>query len=196
MVTRLALKMVARLALHPRVNDLEIKSREGLHVTPKSTVAAGARAPARPTGFQCFVSFGFQPVLCHMRAVVRSSATLIAKTIPEPVPGAGQVLLRTLACGICGSDLHALVHAERRRILALRAGFANTMDPGRDVVFGHEFCGEIIGYGPDTRRELPIGTRVVAMPLARGLGGIETIGFSNNFSGGIRRTSDRHGRAS
>lgn len=120
-----------------------------------------------------------------MRAVVRSSATLIAKTIPEPVPGAGQVLLRTLACGICGSDLHALVHAERRRILALRAGFANTMDPGRDVVFGHEFCGEIIGYGPDTRRELPIGTRVVAMPLARGLGGIETIGFSNNFSGGF-----------
>ena len=26
-------------------------------------------------------------------------------------------------------------------------------------LFGHEFCGEIIGYGPDTRRELPIGTR-------------------------------------
>ncbi|MDB5577216.1 MAG: alcohol dehydrogenase [Bradyrhizobium sp.] len=120
-----------------------------------------------------------------MRAIVRQSATLIAKDVPEPVPGPGQVLLRTLACGICGSDLHALVHAERRRMLALRAGFANTMDPGRDVIFGHEFCGEIIGYGPDTRGALPIGTRVVAMPLARGPGGIETIGFSNNFSGGF-----------
>jgi threonine dehydrogenase-like Zn-dependent dehydrogenase len=120
-----------------------------------------------------------------MRAIVRRSATLIPKVLPEPVPGAGQVLLRTLACGICGSDLHALVHAERRRVLALRAGFANTMDPGRDVVFGHEFCGEIIGYGPDTRCDLPVGTRIVAMPLARGPGGIETIGFSNNFSGGF-----------
>ena len=120
-----------------------------------------------------------------MRAVVRSSAKLVAKDIAEPVPGSGQVLLRTLACGICGSDLHALVHAERRRELALRAGFANTMDPNLDVVFGHEFCGEIIGYGPDTRRDLQIGTRVVTMPLARGPEGIETIGFSNNFSGGF-----------
>lgn len=120
-----------------------------------------------------------------MRAVVRSAAKLVVKDIPEPSPGLGQILLRTLACGICGSDLHALVHAERRRELALRAGFANTMDPAQDVVFGHEFCGEIIEYGPGTHRKLPIGTRVVAMPLARGPGGIETIGFSNNFSGGF-----------
>jgi hypothetical protein len=29
------------------------------------------------------------------------------------VPGAGQVLVKTLACGICGSDLHARKHAHR-----------------------------------------------------------------------------------
>jgi threonine dehydrogenase-like Zn-dependent dehydrogenase len=156
-----------------------------VHVTPESTVAADALAAPLPSGFEVAVSFSLEPVACPMRAVVRRSTKLIAKEIADPVPGSGQVLLRTLACGICGSDLHALVHAERRRELALRAGFANTMDPGRDVVFGHEFCGEIVGYGPDTRRDLAIGTRVVSMPLARGPGGIETIGFSNNFSGGF-----------
>ena len=32
---------------------------------------------------------------------------------PQPEPGPGEVLVKTLACGICGSDLHALRHAEQ-----------------------------------------------------------------------------------
>lgn len=35
--------------------------------------------------------------------------------IAEPVPHAGQVLARVLACGICGSDLHMLRHGAELR---------------------------------------------------------------------------------
>ena len=38
---------------------------------------------------------------------------LVVDDVPVPAPGAGDVLVRTLACGICGSDLHALQHAEK-----------------------------------------------------------------------------------
>ena len=48
-----------------------------------------------------------------MRAVVMRDKKLVVDTFPDPEPAAGEVLVKTLACGICGSDLHALKHAER-----------------------------------------------------------------------------------
>lgn len=42
-----------------------------------------------------------------MRAAVFRNGNIVTDTIPDPVPAAGQVLAKTLACGICGSDLHA-----------------------------------------------------------------------------------------
>lgn len=120
-----------------------------------------------------------------MRAVVRNGLALTVKDVAEPVPGNGQVLLRTLACGICGSDLHALEHGGRRPDLAKRTGIPSTMDASRDIVFGHEFCGEILAFGPQTRQQLAIGTRVVALPIAFGAAGYETIGYSHNFPGGF-----------
>ena len=48
-----------------------------------------------------------------MRAVVMRDRALVVAAVPAPEPGPGEVLVRTLACGICGSDLHALKHAER-----------------------------------------------------------------------------------
>jgi threonine dehydrogenase-like Zn-dependent dehydrogenase len=53
-----------------------------------------------------------------MRAAVMRDRKLVVAEVPVPEPGPGEVLVRTLACGICGSDLHALRHAEassRRR---------------------------------------------------------------------------------
>ncbi|HEX9420265.1 MAG TPA: alcohol dehydrogenase catalytic domain-containing protein, partial [Methylomirabilota bacterium] len=87
-----------------------------------------------------------------MRAVVMRSKTLAVADVPEPVPEAGEVLVRTLACGICGSDLHALKHADRFVEVSRRAGNAFVMDLGRDVVMGHEFCAELVAYGTETRR--------------------------------------------
>ena len=48
-----------------------------------------------------------------MRAVVMRNRQLVVADVPTPEPGPGEVLVRTLACGICGSDLHAFRHAER-----------------------------------------------------------------------------------
>src|SRR5437667_169672 len=43
-----------------------------------------------------------------MRAVVMRNKKLAVADVPELAPEAGEVLVRTLACGICGSDLHAV----------------------------------------------------------------------------------------
>ena len=42
--------------------------------------------------------------------------------MPDLVPGPGEVLVRTLACGICGSDLHALKHADKMVELGRESG--------------------------------------------------------------------------
>src|SRR5207245_10584624 len=54
----------------------------------------------------------------------------------------------------------------------------------RDVVMGHEFCAELVGYGPETRRSLAIGTRVCSRPVLMRPTGPQTIGYSNDHPGG------------
>ncbi|GGC87310.1 zinc-binding dehydrogenase [Chelatococcus reniformis] len=119
-----------------------------------------------------------------MKAVVRRQRRLVLdEGFPEPVPGTGQVLARSLACGICGSDLHGLEHLEELAALAQRCGSATTLDGDKDVVFGHEFCAEVIEAGPGSSGRIRPGTRVVAMPFCAGPGGMELVGFSNRFPG-------------
>src|SRR5713226_6942760 len=99
-----------------------------------------------------------------MRAAVMRRKSLLVTDLPPPEPGPGEVLVKTLACGICGSDLHALKHAERFVEASRRAGSAFVMDLSRDVVMGHEFCAEIVHHGPETSKTLPVGTRVCSRP--------------------------------
>lgn len=121
-----------------------------------------------------------------MRAVVRRGpGRLEVDTIAEPVPGPGQVLARTLCCGICGSDLHAVHAMETMVELGRRTGEPSLIDPARDIVFGHEFCAEILDHGPGTNRRLAAGTRVVTVPIAPTASGAETIGYSNTYPGGF-----------
>jgi len=42
-----------------------------------------------------------------MRAAIFRNGEIVVDQMPEPRPGAGMVLVKSLACGICGSDLHA-----------------------------------------------------------------------------------------
>ncbi len=118
-----------------------------------------------------------------MRAAVMRDRTLIVADVPVPTPGPGEVLVRTLACGICGSDLHALKHAEKFVETSRRAG-GRPMDLDRDVVMGHEFCAEIVEHGPGTARTLPVGTRVCSRPVLLRDTGPQTIGYSNDHPGG------------
>jgi len=73
-----------------------------------------------------------------MRAAVVREGTLVVGEVDRPVPGPAQVLARVRACGVCGSDLHALDHARARRL--------------DGVVMGHEFVAEIVERGPGATR--------------------------------------------
>jgi threonine dehydrogenase-like Zn-dependent dehydrogenase len=81
-----------------------------------------------------------------------------------PVPGPGEVLLRTRLCGICGSDLHQFKHAREIDATA-RAMGAPGQDLDRGMVLGHEYVGEVVAFGPDTVQSLAIGERVVSVPF-------------------------------
>lgn len=121
-----------------------------------------------------------------MRAVVRRNKQLVCDEIPDLEPAEGQVLVRTLACGICGSDLHALHHMEHMIDLSRRAGgIDNGFDPTADTVFGHEFCAEVLDFGPGTSRTLKPGARVVSVPATMTAQGVELLGFSNRLPGGF-----------
>ena len=126
-----------------------------------------------------------------MRAAVMRDWSLRVDDIPEPVVGGGQVLAKVLACGICGSDLHMLVHGEESRRLSAEMAEGQTPNPGspimfephRDTVMGHEFCCEVLDVGPGVNN-LKQGDIVVSFPVTFDEQGIHGIGFSNKYPGG------------
>ena len=120
-----------------------------------------------------------------MRAAVFRNGSIVVDTVPDPVPEKGQVLVKTCACGICGTDLHAAKFTSEFVALAGRTGGRWTMDPTRDVVFGHEFCGEVVAYGPDTPARLKPGSLVTSMPLTLSGHTVQGIGYSNDIAGGF-----------
>ncbi|MET9493105.1 zinc-binding dehydrogenase [Nocardia sp. NPDC006630] len=119
-----------------------------------------------------------------MRAVVCANGELSVQTLPALQPGSGQVLLNVLRCGICGSDLHARSHCDELADLFAAGGFDAMMRSHQSVVMGHEFCGEIVEYGPGTRRPWKPGTPVVAMPILRHGRDPHPTGLSAHASGG------------
>jgi threonine dehydrogenase-like Zn-dependent dehydrogenase len=118
-----------------------------------------------------------------MRAVVCSHAELGLAERPEPVPQQGQVRIRVLRCGICGSDLHARTGCDDWAALAERMGYDGFARSSQEIVFGHEFCGEVVEHGPRSARGVPTGTHVVALPLLRGSRAVDTIGLSERAPG-------------
>lgn len=120
-----------------------------------------------------------------MRAAIFRGGEIVVDTMAEPAPTKGQVLVKTLACGICGSDLHARKHA--RRMVEMSKYFAGNrkpMDLSRDVVFGHEFCCELLEYGPGCERNFKPGTKVCSVPGLLSPTGPQGIGYSNDNVGG------------
>jgi len=120
-----------------------------------------------------------------MRAAVLRGGEMRVAEVPEPVPAAGQVLVKTLCCGICGSDLHYAKHAPHIVEMSKRIPGRQPLDLSRDVVFGHEFCGEVLDYGPGTERRVKPGTLVCSMPVIPQADGHRTVGYSNEFPGGF-----------
>ncbi|TAN32444.1 L-threonine 3-dehydrogenase [bacterium] len=73
-----------------------------------------------------------------MKALVKAGAGpgLWLQDVPEPKPGPGEVLIRVLRTGICGTDLHIEQWNEWAQA---------TIHP--PLVIGHEFVGEVVRLG-------------------------------------------------
>jgi threonine dehydrogenase-like Zn-dependent dehydrogenase len=120
-----------------------------------------------------------------MRAAIFRNRDFVVDTLPDPKPEAGQVLVKTLCCGICGTDLHTAKFTDQFVERARKTGGRWTMDPARDLVFGHEFCCEVVEHGPGTEKTLKPGTRVVSMPLTITGTTVHGLGYNNDIPGGF-----------
>ncbi|WP_067893794.1 zinc-binding dehydrogenase [Nocardia vaccinii] len=117
-----------------------------------------------------------------MRAAVLRGGRVETRVVEDPVPGPGQLLVRTLACGICASDLHFMDHPEAG---AEDDSGMSTYDQDQDIVMGHEYCAEVTDYGPATERAIPIGTRVSSLPILSTADGRKIIGQNPESPGGF-----------
>jgi alcohol dehydrogenase, propanol-preferring len=78
-------------------------------------------------------------------AAIKSASPLKIEDWPVPEPGAGQVLLRVEACGVCRTDLHITM---------------GELKPLREaVVPGHQIVGRVTKTGADVSAEM-VGWRV------------------------------------
>ncbi len=115
-----------------------------------------------------------------MKAVVCHESTLFVRDVPDPSPAKGQLLVKVLRCGICGSDLHARRHADQLHEAAAATGYEDAMKPADEVVLGHEYLGEVLEAG----RGFRAGDRVVALPMLRAGGAVQMVGLSRHAQGG------------
>jgi threonine dehydrogenase-like Zn-dependent dehydrogenase len=119
-----------------------------------------------------------------MKAVACENTRLEVLDLPAPQPARGQVVVDVLACGICGSDLHARRHADEQADVLAEAGYDGFMRTTQRVVLGHEFCGEVASYGAGCRKKVATGVPVVALPLLRRAGELHATGLSAAAPGG------------
>jgi (R,R)-butanediol dehydrogenase / meso-butanediol dehydrogenase / diacetyl reductase len=83
-----------------------------------------------------------------VRAVVCVPGGTEVAEVPDPVAGPGEVVIEVEACGLCGSDVHAIEHGQTQ--------------PGQ--ILGHEFGGRIAEVGPGVTGWLA-GQAVAVNPL-------------------------------
>ena len=111
-----------------------------------------------------------------MRAVVLRDGELTVRETADPVPGPGEMLIRTVSTAVCASDVHFMDHHD---VVPPGGPAGMVYDPDRDIVLGHEFAGEVVAHGPDCSGDIPVGALVTAMPILLvdgGLGGTKVIG--------------------
>jgi threonine dehydrogenase-like Zn-dependent dehydrogenase len=61
----------------------------------------------------------------------------------------------------------------------------STYDPEAEIVMGHEYCAEVLDYGPKTQRNLARGTRVSSLPVITTPVGRKIIGQNPDTPGGF-----------
>ena len=88
-------------------------------------------------------------------AYLPGNSTVVLKDVAIPKPGHGQVLVKTKACTICGSDIRAIY---REHTGKGAEGYQN-------VIAGHEPCGQVVEEGPGVRR-FKKGSRVIVYHIS------------------------------
>ena len=68
-------------------------------------------------------------------AVYYGRHDLRLEEVPKPVPGAGEILIRVHACGVCGTDVHIF------------EGDEGAAKSPVGTILGHEFAGEVVAAG-------------------------------------------------
>lgn len=93
-------------------------------------------------------------------AVFHGRRDLRLEDVPEPSPGVGEVKLRVLYNGICGSDLHEYYHGP----LTTRSDPHPLTGVKNPVILGHELSGEVVELGPGVE-DLRPGDLVAVEPV-------------------------------
>jgi 2-desacetyl-2-hydroxyethyl bacteriochlorophyllide A dehydrogenase len=121
-----------------------------------------------------------------MKAAYILDGTVHVGEVDDPVPARGQTIVRTHRCGLCASDAHFL-HAGQNIIELSRkhGGPYAALDQSRPFVPGHEYVGEVIDYGPGSKRTVKPGRKVTSVPIMRQSGAHAVIGFSHDCPGGF-----------
>jgi threonine dehydrogenase-like Zn-dependent dehydrogenase len=88
-------------------------------------------------------------------AYLPGNSTAVLKDAAIPKPGHGQVLVRTKACTICGSDIRAIY----------REHLGKGPEGYQGVIAGHEPCGQVAEEGPGVRR-FKKGSRVIVYHIS------------------------------
>lgn len=122
-----------------------------------------------------------------MKAAILENGKIHVGQMPDPTPRKGQAIVRTHRCALCASDAHFMTSAETivAQSKAYDLPFASA-DLSRPIVMGHEFVGELMDYGPGSRRPLKPGTKVTAIPGMKLLdGSFGIVGYTNECPGGF-----------
>lgn len=93
-------------------------------------------------------------------AVFHGREDLRLEDVPEPQPAAGEVKLRVLYNGICGSDLHEYYDGP----ITTRTTPHPLTGVKNPIILGHELCGEVVALGAGVE-DLNVGDRVAVEPV-------------------------------
>ena len=93
-------------------------------------------------------------------AVFYGNQDLRLEEVPEPSPRAGEVKLRVLFNGICGSDLHEYYDGP----ITTRTTPHPLTGVKNPIIMGHELCGEVTELGAGIE-DLSVGDRVAVEPV-------------------------------
>ncbi|KHO21688.1 alcohol dehydrogenase catalytic domain-containing protein [Mycolicibacterium setense] len=113
----------------------------------------------------------------------------VTDVIEPPATGPGQLRIKVVACGICGSDLSMSKDPCRFVEVAAGAGYPFAVfDHSRPVVLGHEYAGIVVERGSDIT-DFEVGDRVAGIGVATEANGMPTIiGYSNDYHGAFGET--------